>query len=450
MDTILEEQLEAIAGYYVPSFFRIKLNIPNSDIIHPQNMTVGAYSVYFHEYVHYIQDVTSNFGLMNLSTISFYVREVASSIGKQTTGPFSVPQIIQKRDIIGYENWYLKHLYYGNGKEVKERYKEFKSHEVRSTIIGGQNVDYVVVTFENNVGKNEEFRFGGYHICESMAALCQEYAYKPAFDKAGFKYTSHSEYPYGLCYKIAMEIYPEFALNKILLIGLCDLSLLTYNAGLTFVSLLKYLKDNDFLDKSHNETLEQVDDLYKKGCSFIHWDAERFAYIQKIVKDEVNEYFKCDEFSGNNEWISIVFKNALELRSKHPHFIIDFLLFKEGDVRANGKFCETILKLGSPLTINDTDDGSFIPPSGFLGIKKFHPALFWAIDVVKNIFSGNSDIAVCPIFGYCKNSCKFLSVADFTDDRCKKAPWERNSDKQLCPFAVIWRHWNLSGHYPKR
>ncbi len=27
-------------------------------------------------------------------------------------------------------------------------------------------------------------------------------------------------------------------------------------------------------------------------------------------------------------------------------------------------------------------------------------------------------------------------------------PWSRASDNKLCPYAMLWRHWNLSGYTP--
>ena len=449
MTDIQHQQLEATLGYYVPSFFRIKLEVSNSDIGHPHNMTVGAYSVFFHEYIHYLQDVTTKYGLMNLSTISFYIREVAAIIGKKQVDSFNVPQCISQRDIVGYKNWKLKHIYYGNGKDVKANYRNFERYNVDSVDVSGDVVECVTISYKTDKDETLSFKFGGYHVCESMAALCQEYAYRPAFAKEGFQYISLDEYPYAICTRLAEYIYPAFAKESLLIIGLCDLSLLTYNAGLTFVRLLEYLKQNDFLGKAYNDTLDKIDFLYQVGMDFINWTKGDFAKVQSVVREEIGSYFKCEEFSGNNEWFEIVMNNAMKLRSEIPHYIVDLLLFKDGDVRVNDLFCRIISLMGLPLTINDSNEGFYIPPLGFTGLRKFHPALYWAIDVVKNIFCGHSDVVSCPIREYCKWSCHAQNIDDFTDMRCRENPWMRCVDEEdLCPFAIIWKHWNLRGHYP--
>jgi len=34
------------------------------------------------------------------------------------------------------------------------------------------------------------------------------------------------------------------------------------------------------------------------------------------------------------------------------------------------------------------------------------------------------------------------------DDRCYMKPWKHVNDTYLCPYAMLWRHWNLQGYVP--
>lgn len=44
---------------------------------------------------------------------------------------------------------------------------------------------------------------------------------------------------------------------------------------------------------------------------------------------------------------------------------------------------------------------------------------------------------------WCMNSSKKI-----VDDKCSQEPWSRIKDEKLCPYAVLWKHWNLSGYIP--
>ena len=74
---------EAFDGrnYYIPSFFRIKLGV-FANFMDVPNIPYGSFAVFFHEYVHYLQDVTTLYGLMNLSVTTYFVRSVAHKVGK--------------------------------------------------------------------------------------------------------------------------------------------------------------------------------------------------------------------------------------------------------------------------------------------------------------------------------------------------------------------------------
>lgn len=66
----------------------------------------GAYSLFFHEYIHYIQDITTIYGLMNLDIIAYYIQDVASRIGKEGNMEFKIPQDLEPREDYGVSNFF--------------------------------------------------------------------------------------------------------------------------------------------------------------------------------------------------------------------------------------------------------------------------------------------------------------------------------------------------------
>ena len=55
-------------GYYEPSFFRLHVSTTEklSDL---DALSIENKSVFIHEYVHFLQDLTTSFGLINLCNI---------------------------------------------------------------------------------------------------------------------------------------------------------------------------------------------------------------------------------------------------------------------------------------------------------------------------------------------------------------------------------------------
>mgnify|MGYP003407992550 len=49
----------------------------------------------------------------------------------------------------------------------------------------------------------------------------------------------------------------------------------------------------------------------------------------------------------------------------------------------------------------------------------------------------------CSLYPWCEKSENVDQ-----DDRCVFKPWERAGDKYLCPYAMLWRHWNLTQYNP--
>lgn len=442
------EKLEACQSYYMPSFFRIKVGVYD-DFTDMLSIPYGAYSLFFHEYIHFIQDVTTIYGLMNLHTITYYIQDVASRVGKDPNPEFKIPQKLEYRHgDYGVDNFELRPVYMGSPINPKHKKIRIIDYQKIPYSKGSKFLtDIIEVNYEDLLtGETCTFKLGGNQVCESMAYLCESYVYKPVFEKNSYIYSDADDYPYNVCKLLAEKIYPEFSQNDILLVAACDISLMTYHPGLSFVRLLEHLKKTDFLSGNFSKITEVIQALYTDGLAFLKGSHVDFATIQNIVRDNVKKNFKCAEFEGNNKWIDTLFERANTFRTEVPQFITDVLLFGQGkDVRENQFFGYLLGFLGSPLIVNEENFGAISLPIHFYD-STFMPGLFWAINQVLRVFADNKALP-CELKEHCKRS----AVKDpeiKVDDRCDTAPWSRCYDKRLCPFAVIWRHWNLGGHIP--
>lgn len=138
--------------------------------------------------------------------------------------------------------------------------------------------------------------------------------------------------------------------------------------------------------------------------------------------------------------------------SKHIHlneptFLLD--LVYDDDARSNETFMWLINSLGSPLIRNKQQEYFSIKPTGISG---------WTCEIMKSIRQIHDLLhdgtIQCSLYPWCANSDKNLKdepnfkPINPTPEVCLKKPWERCSYVNLCPFAMLWKNWNLMGYIP--
>ena len=436
------ENLEFLKCYYRPSFFRMKIDVP-VDFNNLLEISDATFSLYLHEYIHFLQDISTIYGLMNISTITYYLHDVAHRLTKQDSKEFKVPiELINDHRDYGYNNFKLKPIYIGSSINPKKEKIEITGYRKDKIQWGDAASEVIDVIYVEGIDlRNQQsfsFQLGGNHITEGMAYLSERFVYEEILSKDGVVMPV-DEYPYLVAQKIAELIYPEFGKEELLVIAACDVSLMSYHPGLNFVRLLEYFRDISFL----KETVE-LSHLYKEGQSFLKGTHVDFEVLIEVVRSELKKNFKVEHFEGNNIWIDILFDRIKHFRLAIPEFITDILQF--GDPKKNRFFGELHRVLGSPLVINAESDATICIPVNFIP-DNFHVSLFWAINQMMRVFSNNSPTP-CEMKDYCIVSKK-VDDKIVVDERCDTAPWKRCYDKDLCPFAVMWKHWGLKDHYPK-
>lgn len=437
-------------NYYVPAFFRMKVGTKDS-LLDLNKLDERVFLFYYHEYIHFLQDVTTTYGLMHISNVSYYIRDAVYCIEHGGQKKFSYPHKIQQKGDFGYANHRMWRVYSGSPIEpMYEKVSVDKIDPQKIQVLGADLESVFIDITDLKTGTQYPYLvFGASVLKESMAYLCEHYVYEPVYKRYGTPYPAAPDYPYNICTKIAEKLYPEIAAWPPVLVGICDMSLMNYNPGLMYIRLIEHFKSIALHEKC--DDFSSINDfiayLYKEGLSFISGHQYDFDQMQQYVASEMDEYFKCEQFEGNNRWVNTVLNRAAELRSKIPQFMVDIMLYGQGqDVRQNRCFAEIFKYLGSPLIFNDNDEASFNPPSGF-DTTHFMPELFWAIQQLFGIFQEGKSRLPCQLKNHCLISQpKGVSVVD---GRCVNAPWDRSCDANLCPFAIMWRHWGLTGYEPQ-
>ena len=436
------DNLDFLKCYYRPSFFRMKIDLPvKLDSL--LDLTDATFALYFHEYIHFIQDISTIYGLVNISTITYYIHESAHGIPKLKNKEFETPiSLVSTKDDYGYNNFLLKPYYIGSPINPKHKKIEILCYKREQIQWGGKEHEILdIIKVEANDTETDEkfwFELGGNHITEGMAYSCEHYVYSEILKQQNQSLPA-DDYPYLVAQKLVEIIYPELAKEPLFVIAACDASLMTYHPGLSFIRLLENLKQTYFINRATD--LKQ---LYIEANNLSKGTHADFDTILEQVKSQIKLNFRADQFEGNNQWIEILFERIKIFRNEIPEFITDFLQF--GDLKKNQFFGIFHKLFGSPLVINGDHEGTISLPDSF-NADNFHPSLFWAINQMLRVFSDKNPIP-CELKSYCIKS-KQVDNKIVVDDRCDTAPWTRCSDKDLCPFATMWRHWALCGYEPQ-
>lgn len=437
----MEQKLELGSCYYRPSFFNMKIDLP-IDLQNLNEIPEGAMGLYFHEYIHYIQDISTIYGLMNISTINFYIQSCAHYLSKnKDLKNFKVPLVLE--DVVekgvetnyGLINFSLRPIYLGSPINPKSRIiKDFRYNIIDFKLNDGIIIQKVNILFKSDEDIVRELEFGGNHVTEGMAYLCEQQNFSDILPLA-------DEYPYNVIEKIVEIIYPEIIEEKILLIALCDMSLMTYHPGLSFVRLVEFIKQEQFI----NETTE-IDEIYDKGLKFLKGSHVEFSELVEIVKSEIVKNFNAEYYEDIKTWVNCIFDSVKILRRDIPSFVVDLVRF--GRPKENQFFRLTHRVLGSPLVLNELGFGTLSLPLNFVPQgKNFNPGIFLAISQILKIFYKEEPVS-CELIEYCEASHE--NDPNITVDRnCKHSPWLKSLDKDLCPVGQIWHHWALKEYSPK-
>ncbi len=87
----MDYRQKANRGEYIPAFFEMYLKIDGE--IDLNKLSERDFSLFFHEYIHFLQDITTTYGLTTCYAYGEYVQNVVNDIYKKGQHAFEVPYI---------------------------------------------------------------------------------------------------------------------------------------------------------------------------------------------------------------------------------------------------------------------------------------------------------------------------------------------------------------------
>lgn len=415
-------------GCYLPAFFEMKVDTFSDDLGF-SSMCNRDRSIVFHEYIHFLQDFTTYTGLNNNYVYNDLLSSAINVVYENQKGTeFSIPVVFPKKDLIDLQKW-LNKVTFGDtdstsGKVIEKiEYNEMTPPDNIPSLP-------VIPTVTLSLSGDDFYTFGAGAIMESMAylmeQLCLDY------------YELSPDFPYNLATLVVNKLCPDLAKDPLNILALCDVSLLGSNPGHVFIHILEEILNGNITVMMPEDI---YDAFYKMPMSHLGKEvyfAEAFENLAETTRNQLKNRIKIPNKSENyHKWVDTLIDTASDLRLYNRYFMIEIARHK--DILSNKVFARIVNLVGSPLMENNLSHFSKMPFNGSKGEDV--EFLKVAKQIIMLLEDGNTK---CELINLCNNSPEVI-----TDDRCQNRPWSRCTDDKLCPYAMLWKHWNLIGYEPK-
>lgn len=428
-------RLHKTLGFYEPSLFRIH-TIGDGKIKKYQEWSNDEQSCTFlHEYIHFLQDITSIKGLQNIYTNGEYLRYVSLVAKQSQNKTIHLPLDPTKASYNVDQNWILhKETLGNNDTNIQSLIKyniinkcNITDTNTKSTI----KLEIVELECLDYYFNKVKIPFGTIQIMECMAKAIEECAYPNLSGRSPYN-------PYYIARDLAEMILPGIKTEVLTLIALYDRALQSSNPGLSFVNYLKDIKR-----KGYNSKTLTPDIIYKELIASQSTNPitntlafkDGFNNIATLATGVINDLTGGIWILGNVTcWASTIIKKGISFRFNYPNIFID--IARGGKIQDNKTFQEIIKFLGTPLVTNGKEQSGFIRPPKMI-ISKSELVNVYAMMQLYSVFMSNSHYK-CPLKWYCNNLNMRWLLGPRINAKCDSQPWTKCRFRR-CKFVQWWR-----------
>ena len=393
-----------LSGLYSLAFLFIYIN--NSiDFQNFEKSSSEDKGTFIHEYCHYLQDVSTTYGYMNFV---YLMQDMLFKISKEKD--------VDDKEVID-ENQAYNEFYKGDY-EVTDTINwineiQIKKEPTMEEFYPKGDNEHVIIRYNGD----KKFSFGNCCIAESMAYLVERRLYdtKERFD----------EFPYNVCEKICEFEYSEFAKDKVMIMALCELSLLEKSSGIFFIKALRFMKEKEYIPSDVLEFEKFIKQNFNIG----------FRGDKKIVEGLLKNIYPMK----TQDFLSIItrFELGCLFREKNICFI-STILSEENISNRFGFWQQIMEKFGAP---NIVDNNGNLVQGAYLNDKEIDIGYMLAPMIINELydFKGDFKNISCPIIPICKS----LTDNSCYDNNCRIEPRKKAKEKLLCPLGMFLRLYNL-------
>jgi len=388
-------------------------------------------AAFYHEYFHFLQDVTSPFTINVMWQLYGSTAELihyAQTHGNVIRLPLGdVPELKhlerQKRfiDLIfgsqycGFDNEPATAPYAVVKVNVASR-ADF------SDIPESEKVMFVELAIKDATGQQSEYSFGALAVIETMTYLIQ---------KKFFGESPVPEVPYMIAVRVAAFICPGIGRNEEYVFAVCDLALKTPYPGWMFVFLLtelnRVMPDPTSAAAIYERCLPILEEMWHYQESFTHYKQKVLYCLGQIQGHAA--------FKENLNWITTLIERGYQRRLGEPMMML--LIYQQ-----QTPFNEYLLgfrnDLGMPEIINNLRNRWFHLPDSIQDAGDLiDPTILGAaMQLHATLLEGDTCCALQP---QCAKSHRPMPV----DADCSTAPWKKASLHPSCAFGALWASFDL-------
>nr|WP_294708984.1 hypothetical protein [Prevotella sp.] len=398
----------------------------DDDVLIPdvENMSDDAFGTLIHEYVHYIQHITTLFGIRTCSMfhkISILYRTYISDHDK-----IELPlELCSKDENIKQYLQYFKNVSGSKTFGYNVDAVDISPNDVEDAKNNRTAVKIACYDFANNAIYEDKVYFGYICIMESMAHCIQHLFCEEL---------THTSIPYCSAELVLKELYPQISTDYKLIASICYCALSWDNPGVGFFEVVEILKHNpkwngiqlyqhiaqDYSVKYEGESMPRFRLLQKFMNDFI-------LYLKQLLGVELDYYKKVMD--------SCVLEAGTSMS-----ILLDAIYNVALDDKR--KFFETLAnQYGYPLI--DANNATVLPNKSF-DDKYPKPyietaVLFgWELLLSRFMeFDGKQEcdrLPICMKDMYSNSNC-------VVSQQCSTAPWLK---KEACPFTECMRYYQMS------
>jgi hypothetical protein len=420
-----------IRGKCETNFFHIVINdeLPSVDYTEYEPKVKGTY---IHEYCHYIQFISTIFGIQYGFINNTYFSMCREHFERNTS--ISIPLNILKDSPVLEKQVEKFKLLKGTTDDLDIEIQRIELDKKEVTNAKKNDTGVLIKAFGKN---NEErsFRFGYLCIVESMANLLQSF-----FDDIEGQ---HHAIPYQSVKLVCQSIYPEIANDKRLLISICLCSLHYNNPGAGFFEVINILKNNPGFNGK---------DLYHYFCetSYVLYDGNRLKINEVLIKF-IDNYKTNIQAAINNElvYFSKVFDNVKKEAQSSHHALLYYLY--DDKLSWDEKIFYLHDFYGIPFI--EASNQYIMPKSPEADLPYNDIAYLRGLEIVINRFAPTMTTSYPPYDSKCENYNRCYATqydekisdkdrAPMTKD-CENKQWNKIED--VCLMTAVLKKFNLWG-----
>ncbi len=421
-----------ILGFYMPSMFHLHVHT-ESNITNWKAWDDETQCTFLHEYIHFLQDISTVMGLYNIYVLGECLADVVNQVYQMNDSEITVPiQLIPSTNNV-YNNSIVNKVVAGSfnlpdGVDEDNLMITGKANVIPNIQnMNGKNIDLSKIHVPYQGGGN--FLLGNYHISESMAYIGEKIMYggRPSVIQPS------PNYPYDVVRQLAQFYSPKLSNNLPLLFSLCDLSLTFSHAGKILIHFFdQYIKDGcptdwrayivDVISRTNASAVNGVGS-YSKALN----------EIKDLAIESLDKRFKGVNYDDIRRWYYNIINRIVTCRLNNPLFLVDFI--QAGELKKNPVFEQLLKNIGTPVLTNDYHHTYFTDKVHGCHLKKRRAQFLQA--------AGSITYALLDAEFPCDLRYQCKAEGRCIDRDCVRAPWKHARRINPCPYGHLWYGWKL-------